>query len=177
MIRSGMFASDRVARFLKQGGPDAVLAEIDRLQSDSSYLKRVYYSALLKQADLSQAQLARVLERVGKNITSDYEKATLLVQVLHEPNVSEQQRLEVTRATKGINSDHEQRKVLTAVLAPEPLSQAIAIAVIEAATSISSSHDRSNVLMQLASKGAVTPQTSGSFMAAVTAMSSSLEQR
>src|SRR5688500_9069717 len=135
MIRSGMFASDRVARFLKQGGPDAVLAEIDRLQTDSSYLKRVYYSALLKQADLSQPQLARVLDRVGKDITSDYEKATLLVQVLQEPNVTDQQRLEVTRATRGINSDYEQRKVLTAVLKAEPLSPAVATAAIDVTSS------------------------------------------
>ena len=48
-----MFAKERVARFLKQGGPDAVLAQIDRLD-DSSYVRRVYYTELLKQAELSE---------------------------------------------------------------------------------------------------------------------------
>ena len=49
MIRtSGAFAKDRVARFLKQGGPDAVLNEISRL-SNSSYVHRVYYTELVKQ--------------------------------------------------------------------------------------------------------------------------------
>ena len=43
---SGAFAKERVARFLKSGGADAVLAEIDRL-ADSSYVRRVYYTELL----------------------------------------------------------------------------------------------------------------------------------
>ena len=70
-----MFASDRVARFLKQGGPEAVLAELDRMQTDSSYVKRAYYSALLKQADPQPPVLAQILDRAGRDITSDYDKA------------------------------------------------------------------------------------------------------
>ena len=65
MIRSGMFASDRVARFLKQGGPEAVLAELDRMQTDSSYVKRAYYSALLKQADPQPPVLGQILDRAA----------------------------------------------------------------------------------------------------------------
>ncbi len=177
MIRSGMFASDRVARFLKQGGPDAVLAEIDRIQSDSSHLKRVYYSALLKQADLTPAQLARVLEQVARTVTSNYDKSVLLTQVLQEGPLSDDQRVLVARAAKGISSGYDQRRVLTALLAASPLTPTVAAAVIEGAESISQSYNRSIVLTELARKGGVTAQTSARFMAAVSSMSSAYEQR
>ena len=74
---SGTFAKERVARFLKQGGPDAVLAEIDRLD-DSSYVRRVYYSELLKQAPPSDALLAACCSGCRTSSKSDYDKATLL---------------------------------------------------------------------------------------------------
>ena len=54
-----------------------MLAEIDRL-ADSSYVRRVYYSELLKQAPPSDALLGRVLQRVPNEIKSDYDKSTLL---------------------------------------------------------------------------------------------------
>ncbi len=177
MIRSGMFASDRVARLLKRGGPEAVLAEIDRLQTDSSYVKRVYYSALLKQAEITPPVLARVLERVNRDITLDYEKATLLVQILQEGPLAEDQRIAVARTVRNISSDYEQRKVLAALLATEPLSPGLAAAAIDAAESIGSSHDRSIVLLELARKGGVTAETSTRFMAAVSSMPSAFEQR
>jgi hypothetical protein len=167
MIRSGMFASERVARFLKQGGPEAVFAEVDRLQSDSSYLKRVYYSALLQQVELTPPLLTRLLDRVAKGITSDYEKATLLTQIAGENSITAEQRAAVARAVRGIGSDYEQRRVLTAVIARQPLSEAIAAAAIEAAGSIGSSYDRGVVLGALARSGAVTGSSSAAFMAAV----------
>jgi bla regulator protein BlaR1 len=177
MIRSGMFASDRVARFLKQGGPEAVLAEIDRLQSESNYVKRAYYSALLKQAELTPAVLNRVLERATKDITSDYDKSTLLVQILQEPSVTDEQRVTAARGARHVKSNYEQRKVLAAALSDGPVSDPLAAAVIESAASISSPYDRGLVLTELARKGGVTPKSSEAFVAAVKSMSSPYEQR
>jgi len=177
MIRSGMFASDRVARILKQGGPDAVLAEIDRLQTDSNYVKRVYYTALLKQAELTSEQLSRVVQRAADGITSDYDKATLLVEILRARAVTDEQRASIARATRHIDSDYEQRRVLSAVLGATPLSAVVASAVIDATESIGSAYDRGLVLGGLAAKGAVTPETSARFMASVGAMRSPYEQR
>jgi hypothetical protein len=177
MIRSGMFAGDRVARILKQGGPDAVLAEIDRLQTDSNYVKRVYYTALLKQTELTSEQLSRVLQRAADGITSDYDKATLLLEILRARAVTDEQRASIARATRHIDSDYEQRRVLSAVLGATPLSAVVASAVIDATESIESAYDRGLVLGGLAAKGAVTPETSARFMASVGAMRSPYEQR
>ncbi len=54
--RSGMFAKERVAKYLKRGGPDAVMAEIAKL-GDSSYTHRIYYTELARQAELSESLL------------------------------------------------------------------------------------------------------------------------
>ena len=177
MIRSGMFASERVARILKQGGPDAVLAEVDRLKSDSSHVKRVYYTALLKQADLNSAQLSRLLEKVASTMTSDFEKRMVMIQALQEGNVTEEQRALVARAAAKMSSDFEQRQVLAAALAAEKLAPAVVSAVLDALQTVNSNHERSTVLVDLARKGGVTPQNSERFMNSVTSMSSSHEQR
>jgi beta-lactamase regulating signal transducer with metallopeptidase domain len=177
MIRSGMFASERVARFLKQGGPEAVIAQIDQLGTDSSYVKRVYFSALLKQADLTSPQLTTVLERVSKGISSDYEKATLFIQILQETAVTGEQRVLVLRAAKNISSDYEQRRVIVAGLGKGPLTPELTTAALDAVETISSAHERSQVLTLIARLGGVTPQTSSRFMTAVSTMPSAHEQQ
>lgn len=177
MIRSGMFATERVARFLAAGGPDAVLAEVDRLKLDSSYVQRVYYSALLDQADLNATQLTRVLDRASTGITSDHEKATLFLKALEEPAVAVEQRALVVRAARGIASDFEQGRVLAAGLGREPVTPEMAAATLDAAETMASAHERGKVLRLLVQQGGVTPQTSARFMSAVTSMSSGHEQR
>jgi beta-lactamase regulating signal transducer with metallopeptidase domain len=177
MIQSGMFATERVARLLKQGGPDAVLAEVERLQTDSSYITRVYYSALLKQADLSSAQLTRMIEHTSTEMNSDHEKATVLLQILQARALSEEQRVLVARAAARINSDHEQRRVLQAATDVPTLNAALVMAVLDALQTVNSSHERSQVLRAVAGKGGVTAQTTDRFMTAVTTMSSPHEQR
>ncbi len=122
---SGVFARERVARFLKSGGPDAVLAEIDRL-SDSSYVRRVYYTELLKQATVSAALLDRVLQRIPAEVKSDYDKSTLLTQAAQGPSTNDTRRVAIARAVKSITSDYDQRRVLAAILNTQPLAPAVA---------------------------------------------------
>jgi beta-lactamase regulating signal transducer with metallopeptidase domain len=174
--RSGMFAKDRVTRFLKQGGPDAVLAEIERLGS-SSYVKRVYYTELLKQAPLSEPLLSRVLQRVPADVTSDYDRATLLAAILKQPGVTDAQRVSVARAVKSISSDYDQRRTLTAVMESAPLSVAVASAVFEATSTVNSSYDRAQILIEAAKRGGVTSATTEAFMSLVRSMPSSYDQR
>jgi beta-lactamase regulating signal transducer with metallopeptidase domain len=174
--RSGMFAKERVARFLKQGGPDAVLAEIDRL-AESSYVKRVYYTELVKQSELSGSVLSRVLQRVPADMKSDYDRATLLTEILKLPSVTDAHRAEVARAARNISSDYDQRRTLSAVMASAPLSSAVSAAVLDAAATVDSNHDRSLILIEVAQKGGITPATMTAYMALVRGMSSSYDQR
>jgi beta-lactamase regulating signal transducer with metallopeptidase domain len=174
--RSGLFARDRVARFLKQGGPDAVLAEMDRLGA-SSYVKRVYYSELMKQAALNEALITRVLQRVPQDLTSDYDRSIVLKSIAGLPALTEANRASVARAAKSIKSDYEQRRALSAVIAAAPVAPAVAAAVVDAATTVASSYERSVILSALARKGGVTPTVAPAFMDLVRSMPSSYEQR
>ena len=173
---SGAFAKDRVARFLKSGGPDAVLAAIDRL-ADSSYVRRVYYTELLKQAPPSESLLGRVLQRVPNEVTSDYDKATLLTQAAQLSSMNDTHRVAIARAVKTISSDYDQRRTLTTILSTKPLATTVAAAVLEATASIDSNYDRSQVLVTVAENGGLTAATTPAFMGLVRAMSSSYDQR
>ena len=173
---SGAFAKERVARFLKSGGADAVLAEIDRL-ADSSYVRRVYYTELLKQAPPSDALLGRVLQRVPNELKSDYDKATLLTQAAQSSSMNDTHRVAIARAVNSISSDYDQRRTLTAILTTRPLAPAVAAAVLEATPSIRSNYDRSQVLVTVAESGGLTPATTAAFMEQVRSMTSSYDQR
>ena len=95
-----MFAKERVAKFLKRGGPDAVLAEIDKL-GDSSYTHRIYYTELARQAELSESLLTQILQRVPAEMSSDYDKATLFTMIAKLPAVTDAHRVQVARAVKN----------------------------------------------------------------------------
>jgi len=173
---SGAFAKERVAKFLKRGGPDAVLAEISRLD-DSSYVRRVYYTELLKQAPPSDALLGRVLERVPAELKSDYDKATLLTQAAELPALNDSHRVAIAKAVQSINSDYDQRRTLVAILNTRPLAPAVAAAVLAASESINSSHDRSQVLLAVVEQGGLTSATTPAFMAQVRKMGSYDQRR
>lgn len=172
---SGAFARDRVARFLQRGGPDAVLAEINRL-GESSYVRRVYYGELLRQAPMTDALLSQVLQRVPAEVKSDYEKATLLTQAAKLPVATDTHRAAIARAAKTIGSDYEQRRTLTAIIT-NPLAPVVAAAVLDASPSISSSYERSTLLIAVADSGGVTATTSAAYMAQVRSLSSAHDQR
>src|SRR6185503_1283285 len=74
--RTAMFAKSRVPLLVKQGGPDAVLNETSLMDSD--YAKRQYYTLLLANARLSEANLERILRQAADSMSSDYERAELL---------------------------------------------------------------------------------------------------
>ena len=177
MIRtSGAFAKERVAKFLQRGGPDAVLAEISRL-SDSSYVHRVYYTELVRQAPITEPLLTTILARVPAEMKSDYDKATLLTLIVKLPAITTAHRTQIARAAKTITSDYEQRRTLTAVMDVQPLPTEVANAVLEASESSSSNYDRSLVLQDVAQRGGLTQSNSPVFMGQVRAMGSSYEQR
>jgi beta-lactamase regulating signal transducer with metallopeptidase domain len=173
---SALFAKERVAKFLKRGGPDAVLAEIDRL-GDSSYTHRIYYTELARQAELSASLLTRMLQRAPAEMSSDYDKATLFITIARLPAVNESHRVQVALAAKSISSDYDERRTLAAIMDLRPLPPSVAAAVLDAAGSISSSYDRSLVLTEVAERGGLTPATTTAFMSLVRSMSSSYDQR
>ena len=73
---SAIGAPERVKRILRQQGPGGVLAEVNKIRSDHS--RRVYLENLLDYGSLNPENLRESM-RLGRKISSDGEKASLLV--------------------------------------------------------------------------------------------------
>ena len=170
---SGFGAESRVERFLKQGGVNAVLAEIELLQGD--YARRVYYTELLKQAKVPPAELARIMSRASATIQSDYELASLVVTALGASQGDEGARIAAIDATKTIGSDYEMRRALTAALT-EPVSPKVSASVLAAAAGIQQDYERATLLIEVAKKGGLVTSTKTAYFDLVKGIRSPYEQ-
>ena len=110
---SGLNARQRVARIRKEDGVRGVLAEIERTSSTGA--KRVAYTALLDQGDLSEEELETILNQAGRDLSSsDGEMRAVLEQIGRgakgrlSPRASES----VGAAVARMSSDGEKRAVL-----------------------------------------------------------------
>ena len=115
---SGRKAEERVAAFLNQGGPDAVLEEMTYLGGDHSV--RRYTEALTEEADLSEQQLTTLLTLVN-NIEGDHDLRTALESIIEHEEISSELTPALIGAASGIESDHDLRKLVQA-FAERPLN-------------------------------------------------------
>lgn len=145
--QSGLNAKERVARFLSRGGIDAVLAEI--AQIDGSYGKRLYFSQLLRQAPLDAGGARRVLEQAGREIDSDYELATLLIDVTGRLVLDDAAREAYFAAAKRIGSDYEMRRVYTAALDRGGMTVPLMVSLLEGSRELDSDYEAATLLIDV----------------------------
>ena len=103
---SGIGAGPRVARILRQGGPQAVLTEIGRIHSDGS--KRVYLEQLFSQATLKPSDLKDAAKLI-RNISSDGDKAQVIL-TFDANYFATDLRSYLFDAAESINSDSDKRQ-------------------------------------------------------------------
>ncbi|HEX5217460.1 MAG TPA: M56 family metallopeptidase [Vicinamibacterales bacterium] len=171
--RSGLFGVERVKRLLAQGGVSAVLAEIDRLETD--HARRVYYVALLDQATLSSRELADIVARAGRTITGDFELSATLARAATARAVDDAVRESIVNATKTIGGDFEQRRALLAATYA-PLSERLALAGLSAARGLDGPFERSSYLVALAQAGGVTDATRQAYIDAANEIRAGFER-
>ena len=148
MIRdSGVGAGPRVARIIRQGGPQAVINEIGLIHSDGS--KRIYLEQLFSQAPLSAEQL-REAARLIRGISSDGDKAQVLVDVDGKYFTGEV-RPNLFEAIDSISSDGDKRRVLSDILKKDAENVDTLLSVARTAKHISSDGDKAEVLNEMAS--------------------------
>jgi beta-lactamase regulating signal transducer with metallopeptidase domain len=144
---SGIGAGPRVARILRQGGPQAVLTEIGRIHSDGS--KRVYLEQLFSQATLKVSEL-KDAGRLIRSISSDGDKAQVIITV--DANYfTADLRSYLFEAAESINSDGDKRQVLSDIVKKDGGSLDTLARVASAARHISSDGDKAEVLIEMAS--------------------------
>jgi beta-lactamase regulating signal transducer with metallopeptidase domain len=147
MIRdSGVGAVPRVARILRQGGPQAVITEIGLIHSDGS--KRIYLEQLFSQATPNTEQ-SRDAARLIRGISSDGDKAQVLVDV-DGKYFTRELRPDLFEAVESIHSDGDKRRVLSDILKKDAGNADTLFNVARAAKHISSDGDKAEVLIEMA---------------------------
>lgn len=147
---SGYDADRRVAWFLKNQGPNGLLAEISRISSD--YVKSLYFQKLFAQRGLGADVVERSLRQAGQEIGSDYELAQTLIaaasaagsQALTEPAART-----YAEAARSIESDYEQRRALSAMMAKGRPSPAVLAVTLQTAKGIDSDYELAELLTSI----------------------------
>lgn len=149
LIRSsGADADGRVRRILARRGVRGVLEEIALVESDG--VRRIYFDQLLSSGRLDDAALSLVARRMARDITSDGEKANLLIDHARLYTASDAAVASYFAAVGTIGSDGERARVLSWLLEKGALGPANVIRVLNSAKSISSDGEKANLLVMAA---------------------------
>jgi beta-lactamase regulating signal transducer with metallopeptidase domain len=146
--QTGFGARARVARILKAKGPAGVLAEISLIEG--SWGKKTYFSELLKTASLDAATVRQVLTQAGREIDSDFELASLLIDNADKLLVDESTRQGYFEAARTIQSDFEMARVYKSALKRGPVSSPVLAAILDASRDIESDFEEASLLVQIA---------------------------
>lgn len=146
----GYDAKARVQKLLKQSGPLGVLAEIPQLTSD--YVKRIYFNELFAQGQLDADSARQALRLAGTELSSDYEKAELLVKMSDSYLVNDEMRNIYIEGVNTIQSDYEKGRVLSALLKKEPGKETL-LFTLKSASTISSDYEKAQLLLRVAHSG------------------------
>ncbi|MEX0644098.1 MAG: hypothetical protein WD076_02230 [Parvularculaceae bacterium] len=134
---SGVDADERVADMLTRGGPDAVLAEIDAIESGHAAM--IYIVALAEQGKLTPPHIERIAARV-EGFDGDHSKRRALETLFERQSLSAASRARLLKAAEGISGDHDLRLLLETVAAGELTTEAVETAL-SILSRISGDHD------------------------------------
>jgi beta-lactamase regulating signal transducer with metallopeptidase domain len=143
---SGVGAVPRVARILRQGGPQAVITEIGLIHSDGS--KRIYLEQLFSQSSLNTEQ-SRDAAKLIRGMSSDGDKAQVLIGV-DGKYFTRELRPDLFEAVESFHSDGDKRRVLSDILKKDAGNADTLFSVARAAKHISSDGDKAEVLIEMA---------------------------
>jgi beta-lactamase regulating signal transducer with metallopeptidase domain len=174
--RQTAFAVDqRVPALLARGGVEGVLQETTLLGSD--YARRRYYTKLLSLRQLDRAQVRRVVEQAGSQMSSDYELAELLVAMAKLDAFGDDSHAAFVSASKKIDSDYERRRALNALLQRDGLAPATVQALLDAAGGIGSDYELATLLIDVSKRYAMNDQTRPAYIKALGSIESDYEHR
>ena len=171
--QTGFGARARVARILKAKGPAGVLAEISLIEG--SWGKKTYFSELLKTASLDSATVRQVLTLAGREITSDFELASLLIDGGDKLLVDDAARQAYFEAARTIQSDFEMARVYKAALKRGPVSSPVLAAILDASRNIESDFEEATLLVQVAKLQPLDNTTRAPFFNALDTVGSDFE--
>ncbi|MFN2599080.1 MAG: hypothetical protein ABR563_18060 [Pyrinomonadaceae bacterium] len=161
--------------YLAKNALTAIFFEaLSRVGSD--YERHRVLKIALKQADLSTDALVADA-RSAAAMTSDYEKATFLVEAASRyANGDARLRAAFFDALRTVGSDYEHHRVLSAVVKSPSLSREALIAVAQSAAALGSDYEKATFLVEAASRYQTDEQARGAFVAAMRTIGSEYER-
>lgn len=140
-------AESRVNRFFNRGGAQAVLNEIENLQSD--YVKHHYANKLMKVRGLEAKDYAKIINTLANEIDSDYYLSEFLKYNADKLLSTQESTDALLAATNEIDSDHYKTEVIKEALRQKNVSAEGLRSVMTAASKIGSDHYKAEVLNTL----------------------------
>lgn len=165
--RTSAFAVDtRVPALLAKGGPNAVLAEIDQLQSD--YARDVYFRKLLDLTTLPPNLAVKAIDQAGREIHTDYDLAQVLLTIAQKYGLDDEgQRAAFLNASSKLNTDYEHSRVLIELLKRPNLSPQTLRMALDSARNIHTDYEKSRILVTLAGLGTFDERELDTYLALV----------
>lgn len=173
-VSKGFDAHNRAVQIIRQRGVSALLNEVQTLKGD--YTKRIYLEEAVKSGNLDAGVLQEVLKQAERDVSSDYEKATLLINVIDASSINSKTHDDYFAAIDTIKSDYERARVLKAVLKTNPENKEILLPIISSATKIGSDYEKANVLIQVAQAKTMDERIRAAFLSAVKTIGSDHER-
>ena len=169
---SGIGAKGRVARIHKARGVTGVLAEITAISSN--WVKKVYFTELLS-LDITPDARRQALEQAGREISSDYELASLLISQGDRFLADAATRKAYFDAARSIDSDYEMRRVFSAAVKRGPLEKEHLASMLDASRSIESNYELASLLVDVVKQQSIEPART-QFFAALGTIGSSYDR-
>ena len=169
---TGIDAEARARRLLADGGPPALLAEIEAIEHGDV---RADYLALLLAQPLPAADFSRALT-LAAAIGSDHSLRRVLQAALDSPSLAAQHREQLLRMSTHIDSDFERAELLVGAAPLAPADAALLPAWREALDGIDSDFERRRVLQSLLAADA-SPATVALVLEQATGIGSDFEAR
>lgn len=173
-VSKGLDARNRAVQIIRQRGVDALLNEVQTLKGD--YTKRIYLEEAVKSGNLDANVLQEILKQTERDISSDYEKATLLINVIDASSINSKTLDDYFAAIDTIKSDYEHARVLKAVLKSNSENKEILMPIIFSAAKISSDYEKANVLIRVAQAKMMDERIRAAFLSAVKTINSDHER-
>ncbi len=147
VVRTTTFcAESRVKRFFKQGGTNAVLAEINRIESD--YVKSHYATLLLKQP-VQVKDYAPIINNLAEGLDSDHYLTEFLKGNTSKFMQDKDATSALFSATRKMDSDHYKTEVIKEALKGQVASIENVKIILQAAGMMESDHYITEVLTSL----------------------------
>ncbi len=170
----GIGIDTRVRQIYKSGGMEAVLAEIEEIDSDFSRSR--YYSEALALDEITSGDRQSLLKHAGQHLDSDFAKAQVLNRSLDDFMSDPGLRQTYFETAQSIDSDFQKRQTLHAALKSGQLRNEDVVLLLNAAEGLDSDFELGQLLAGIDPEQLADPQLREAFFKAVGGLESDFER-